>query len=137
MSIFPEITKRPGYFVGIKDNPGDALTLKILKNDLVTVLHRSVVRSAADANHRGKKECNSSQMYKNHLPYWILRQFFWKNSHRKYRSRKTDNDVLNSAISKVDYANQHAGSRTWSKIHNVNVNDLSVQNLFFSLYDKI
>jgi hypothetical protein len=27
----------------------------ILKNDLVTVLHRSVVRSAADASHRSKR----------------------------------------------------------------------------------
>jgi hypothetical protein len=28
------------------------LTFKISKNDLVTVLHRSVVRSAADASHQ-------------------------------------------------------------------------------------
>jgi hypothetical protein len=31
---FPEITGKPGYFVGIADNVGDALTFKILKNDL-------------------------------------------------------------------------------------------------------
>jgi hypothetical protein len=35
-----ETTERPGYFVGFADNVGDALTFKILKNDLVTVLHR-------------------------------------------------------------------------------------------------
>jgi hypothetical protein len=46
-----ETTERPGYFVGFSDNVGHALTFKILKNDLVTVLHRSVVRSAADASH--------------------------------------------------------------------------------------
>ena len=51
VSRFPETTERPGYFVGFADNIGDALTFKILKNDLTTVLHRSVVRSAADANH--------------------------------------------------------------------------------------
>jgi hypothetical protein len=34
---FPEITERPGYFVGFVDNVGDALKFKILKNDLVTV----------------------------------------------------------------------------------------------------
>jgi hypothetical protein len=39
-----ETTERPGYFVGFADNVVDALTFKILKNDLVTVLHRSVVR---------------------------------------------------------------------------------------------
>jgi hypothetical protein len=36
-------------------NVGDALTFKILKNDLVTVLHRSVVTSAADASHRNRR----------------------------------------------------------------------------------
>jgi len=55
VSKFPETTESPGYFVGFADNVGDALTFKILKNDLVTVLHRSVVRSAADANHRNRR----------------------------------------------------------------------------------
>jgi hypothetical protein len=32
---FPETTERPGYFVGFAENVGDALTFKILKNDLV------------------------------------------------------------------------------------------------------
>jgi hypothetical protein len=65
---FPETTERPGYFVGFADNEGDALTFKILKNDFVTVSHRSVVRSAADASHQDKKY-HLSQMYKNHLNY--------------------------------------------------------------------
>jgi hypothetical protein len=47
-------TERTGYFVGFADNVGDELTFKILKNDLITVLHRSVVRSAEDANHWNK-----------------------------------------------------------------------------------
>jgi hypothetical protein len=51
---FPETTERPGYFVGFADNVGDALTFKILKNDMVTVIHRNVVRSAADAIHQSK-----------------------------------------------------------------------------------
>jgi hypothetical protein len=51
----PETTERPGYFVGFADNVGDALTFKILKNDLVTVLHRTVARSAADASHRKRR----------------------------------------------------------------------------------
>jgi hypothetical protein len=42
VSSFPETTERPAYFVGFADNVGDALTFKILKNDLVTVLDRSV-----------------------------------------------------------------------------------------------
>ena len=55
VSKFPETTEKPGYFVGFADNVGDVMTFKILKNDLNTVLHRSVVRSAADANHRNKR----------------------------------------------------------------------------------
>jgi hypothetical protein len=62
VSKFPESTESPGYFVGFADNVGNALTFKILKNDLVTVLHRSVVRSAADTYHL-------SQIYKNQLKY--------------------------------------------------------------------
>jgi hypothetical protein len=53
---FPETTERPGYFVGFTDNVGNALTFKILKNDLVTVLHRC-------------EEYHLSQIYKNHLNY--------------------------------------------------------------------
>jgi hypothetical protein len=52
---FPQTTERPGYFLEFTDDVGDALTFKILKNDLVTVLHRSMVRSAADAIHRNRR----------------------------------------------------------------------------------
>jgi hypothetical protein len=30
----PETTERPGYFVGFADNLRDALTFKIMKNDI-------------------------------------------------------------------------------------------------------
>jgi hypothetical protein len=39
-AMFSETTERPGYFVGFADNVGHALTFKILKSDLGTVLHR-------------------------------------------------------------------------------------------------
>jgi hypothetical protein len=55
VSIFSETTERPGYFVGFADNVGGALILKILKHDKVIVLHRSVVRLAADARHQNQK----------------------------------------------------------------------------------
>jgi hypothetical protein len=55
VSKFPETTERHGYFVGFADNVGDALTFKILKNDLITDLHRSMVRSAEDASHRNRR----------------------------------------------------------------------------------
>jgi hypothetical protein len=49
---FPETIERPGFFVGFVDNAGDISTLKILKSDLSTALHRSIVVSAADTIHR-------------------------------------------------------------------------------------
>jgi hypothetical protein len=52
---YPETIEWPGYFVGFAYNVGDALTFKILKNDLVTVLHRIVVISAADAGHQNRR----------------------------------------------------------------------------------
>jgi hypothetical protein len=45
--------------------------------------------------------------------------------------------VSNRTRSKADYTDQHIGSRTHSKMHNMNVNNLSVQNLCFPLYDAI
>jgi hypothetical protein len=50
-----ETTERPGYFVAFAENVEGALTFKILINDFVTILHRSVVRSTADASHRNKR----------------------------------------------------------------------------------
>jgi hypothetical protein len=63
--------------------------------------------------------------------------FVSKDSHHKHKSRKTNNDVSNRTRSKEDYTDQHVSSRTRSKMHNVNVNSLSVQNLFFPLHDVI
>jgi hypothetical protein len=45
--------------------------------------------------------------------------------------------VSNRTRSKTDYTDQNIGSRTWSKMHNVNLNNLSVQNLLFPLNDTI
>jgi hypothetical protein len=43
--------------------------------------------------------------------------------------------VSNRTWSKADYKDQHIGSRTRSKMHNIN--NLSAQNLFFLLHDAI
>jgi hypothetical protein len=63
--------------------------------------------------------------------------FVWKDSHHKNKSTKTNNDVSNRTRSKADYTYQHIRSRTRYKMHNINVNNLSVQNLFFPLHDEI
>jgi hypothetical protein len=44
--------------------------------------------------------------------------------------------VSNRTRSKEDYTDQHIGSRTRSKMQNVNVNNLSVQNLLLPLNDS-
>jgi hypothetical protein len=128
VSKFPETTKRPGYFVGFADNVGDALIFKVLKNDLVTVLHRSMVRSAADASHQNRRVSFKSDVQESLklLDTKPNLTFVWKESHHKHRSRRTNNDVSNRTRSKADYTNQHIGSRTRFKMHNVNANNLSV-----------
>jgi hypothetical protein len=138
-SRFPETTERPGYFLGFADNVGYALTLKILKNDLVTGLQRSMVRSAADASHRNRRVSFKSDVQESIklLDTNPSSTFVWKYSYHKHKSRKTDNDVSNLNRSKADYTDQHIGSRTRSKMHNVNVNNLSIQSLFFPLHDAI
>jgi hypothetical protein len=45
---------------------------------------------------------------------------YWKDSHHKNKSINTNNDVSNRTRYKADYTDQHIGSRTWCKIHNVN-----------------
>jgi hypothetical protein len=110
-----------------------------LKNDLITVLHTSVVRSAADASHRNRRVSFKSDVQESLilLDTKPSLSFVWKDSHLKHKSRRTNNDVSNRTRSKADYTDQHMGSRTRSKMHNVNVNNLSVQNLFFPLHDAI
>jgi hypothetical protein len=116
---FPETTERPGYFVGFADDVGDALTFKILKNDLATVLHRSVVRSAANASHRNRRVSFKSDVQESLklLDTKPSSNFVWKDSHHKHKSRKTDNDVSNRTRSKADYTDQNIGSRTRSTMH--------------------
>jgi hypothetical protein len=136
VSKFPENKERPGYFVGFADNLGNALTFKILKNDLVTVLHTSVVRSAADASHRNrrvsfKSDVQESLKLLDTKPSLTFVWKVWKDSHHKHKSRRTNNDVSNRTRSKADYTDQHIGSTTRSKMHNINANDVSVQTSSF------
>jgi hypothetical protein len=106
---------------------------------LVTVLHRSVVRSVADASHRNRRVSFKSDVQESLklLDTKPSPTFVWKDSHHKHESRRTNNNVSNRTRSKTDYTDQHIGSRTQSKMQNINVNSLSVQNLFFPLHDAI
>jgi hypothetical protein len=98
-----------------------------------------VVRSAADASHRNRRVSFKSDVQGSLqlLDTKPSSTFVWKDSNHKNKSRRTNNDVSNRTRSKADYKDQNIGSRTRSKMHNVNVDNLSVQNLFFPLHDAI
>jgi hypothetical protein len=118
VSKFPETKERRGYFLVFADNVGDELTFKILKNDLVKVLHRNVVKSAADASHRDKRVSFKSDVQESLelLDTKPSLVFAWKDSHHKHKSRRTNDDVSNRTRSKADYTDQHIGSRTRSRM---------------------
>jgi hypothetical protein len=89
---YSETTERPGYFVGFVDNLGDTLTFMILKNDLVTVLHKSVVTPAEDANNRNRRVSFKSNVQESLklLDTNPSFTFFWKDSHHDYKSRNSN-----------------------------------------------
>jgi hypothetical protein len=74
------------------------LTFRILKNDLVTALHKCMVRSAADASHRIKRVSFKSDV-QNHLKLLDTKpSFVCKDIHDKYKSRKTNHDMSNRTM---------------------------------------
>jgi hypothetical protein len=97
------------------------------------------VRSAADASHRNRRVSFKSdgQESLKLLDTKPSVSFVWKDSHHKHKSRRANNDVSNRTRSKADYTDQHIGNRTRSKMHNINVNNLSVQNDMESIKHKI
>jgi hypothetical protein len=135
---FPETNEKdkPGFFVGFADNVGDALTFKILKNDLDAVLHRSVVRSAADPLHRNKRFTFKPDTQK------ILEKLdtipgatVHRDNQPKQRSRKFNVDVSNRTRSKAGNTNQNIGDRTRSKIQFIQKAGFQGNN--FPLYDAV
>ena len=135
VSKFPETTERPGCFVGFADNVGDALTFKTLKKDMITVLHRSVVRSAADANQRNKQVLLKSDVQDSLNLLDKNSSFAFKTIHPKFKSRKVHDDVSTRTRSKADYTNQNVGSRTRTKMQSMC--NSTVQNFLHPLHDAI
>jgi hypothetical protein len=114
VSKFPETTEKPGRFVCFAINIGDVLTFKILKNDLTTIIHRSVVRSAADASH-----CNRRVTFKPDVQEQINKLdtkpgFTNKDNHPKYKSKAVYNDVSSRTRSKANNPDQRIGVSTRS-----------------------
>jgi hypothetical protein len=97
------------------------------------------MRSAANASHWNRRVSFKSDVQESlkSLDTKPSLTLVWKDSHHKNKSTRNNNDVPNRTRSKADYTDQHIGSRFWSKMHNINANNLSVQNLFFPLHDAI
>jgi len=133
---FPETTEKPGFFVGFADNVGDVLTFKILKNDLSTVLHRSVVRSAADPTHRNKRVTFKSDVQESLEKLdSIPGATTLSDNQPKQRSRKPNDVVSNRTRSKTGNIDQNVGHRTRSKVQFMHNSGL--QGNIFPLYDAI
>jgi hypothetical protein len=132
VSKFPETTERPGYFAGFSDHVGDALTLKILK----MIWSQSYIELWLDQQQmpviRIKVSFQSDvQESLKLLDTKPSLTFVWKDSHHKHKSRKTYDDVSNRIRSKADYTDPHIVSRTRSKIHGLNVNNVNIQTSSF------
>jgi hypothetical protein len=102
VSKFPETTERSGYFIEFIDNVGDELSFKIFKNDLVTVLHISVVRLVADASHRNKRVSSKSDIQESLKILYTKPSFIYEHSNHNYIFRKTNHDVANRIMSKAE-----------------------------------
>jgi hypothetical protein len=88
VSKFPETAERPGYFVVFAYTIVDTLTFKILENDLCTVLHRSVVRSAADASQQNKRVSFKSDVEKITNKLDAMPNNVPRNSHPNQKTKK-------------------------------------------------
>ena len=135
VSKFPETTERPGYFVGFAENVGDALTFKILKNDLTTVLHRSVVRSAADASHRNKRVQFKADAQETRKKLDTRPGITSKNNHPRTKTNILKDDISTRTRSKSSQVDQNVGITTISKVQGTC--NLNVQGFAFPLHDLI
>jgi hypothetical protein len=135
VSNFPETTGRPGYVVGFADNVEDTLTFKILKKDLTTVLHRSVVRSAADANHRNKRVSFKPDVQEMIEKLDTTSYNAPRRNLPKQKTRKQNEDVASRTRSKFGRTDQNVADKTKSKLQAIC--NSSSKELFFPLYNAV
>jgi hypothetical protein len=95
------------------------------------------VRSSVDSSHRFKRVSFDSDVQESLKLLDNKPSLVWKHSHHNHKSKKTNNNVSNKTRFKAYCTDQNIGSRTQSKMHNINVNSLRVQTLFFPLHDAI
>jgi hypothetical protein len=102
-------------------------------------LHRSVVRSAADANHRNKRVSFKPDVQEMINNLDVMPSNLPGNSHSKQKSkhkvRRQNNDVAHRTRSKSGHSQQNVGNRTRSKLRAIC--NSSVSEVFFPLYDVV
>jgi hypothetical protein len=92
------------------------LTFKVLKNDLTTIIHRSVVRSAADTSHRNRRVTFKPDVQEQINKLDTKPGFTNKENLPKYKSKAVYNDVSSRTRSKANNSDQRIGVSTRSKL---------------------
>jgi hypothetical protein len=83
-----------------------------MKNDLSTVLHKSVVRSAADTNHLNKRVIFKPDMQERLDKLDNVSRIISKNRHPKNKDRDIHNNISTRTRSKITYPDQNVGVTT-------------------------
>jgi hypothetical protein len=114
---------------------GVSLTFKILKNDLTIVLHRSVVRSEADANHMNKRVKFEPDFQGRLNQLDNGPQIISKNRHPKSNIRDINTDVSARTRSKITHPDHNYGVTTRSKMQGKCKS--SAQGLLLTIHDIV
>jgi hypothetical protein len=102
---------------------------------LSTVLHRSVVRSAADANHRNQRETFEPDVQEKIEKLDATSNIVPRSNLPKQKTRKHNDDVASRTRSKFGHTDQNVADRTRSKLQAMC--NSSSKEMFFPLYDAV
>ena len=108
------------------------MPFKILKNDLNTVLHTRVVRSAADASHQNNRVSLKSDVKHSLIKLYVRPSVDLKNSHFKDKSRGLNDSVSTRTRSKTDFSHLDHGVAVRSRSKSQKKRILSVKGNSFT-----
>ena len=102
-----------------------------------TILHRGVVRSAADSNYRNKQISSKSYVQDSLIKLDIKPCVDFRNSHSKDNSRGNSDNVSTRTRSKKDFSHLDHGVAVRTRSKSQNKCNLSVQGSFFPIHDVV
>ena len=97
---FPASKEKPGYFVGFAECTGDALTFKVLTEDMKVVLSRSVMRSASNPKHRNRRVKFRDEVEDN-LDKAEDQEDYWKRHDNSRVEEQDEGEIASRTRSKV------------------------------------